>query len=210
VHCVRQICDESGRRNQTGFAVPQLFVDCLLNLLCTLKPSIFSWDTMGQPALNDPIENDQITADFQNGLNRLQQFVGTKIFIGAPNLLFGNQISQEMERRLWWNSTSMCDLNQSYKVPLSIIRIKSKAIKYFQEHMSRTKLYWDRLNQLKCSKCQIVDWTDAFCVEDKDEKRICRASDEKSQLAYFIDEHHYSFLGCRLIRPMLRKIAQEF
>ncbi|KAI1707863.1 hypothetical protein Ddc_14628 [Ditylenchus destructor] len=76
-------------------------------------------------------------------------------------------------------------------------------------HVQRTAAHWDRLRHIRCEKCVIVDWTDSFCDEKDGEKRMCLAVEAESQLAYFIDDNHYSFLGCRRIRSQLRRIAAE-
>ena len=39
------------------------------------------------------------------------------------------------------------------------------------------------------------------------DENICHAFDPDTQLAYFTDKHHYSYLGCRQIRPLLRRLS---
>ncbi|KAI1707859.1 acyltransferase family domain-containing protein [Ditylenchus destructor] len=169
----------------------------IIKLVKDLRPDVlflnFYYDMMGHPPVTEPYKNDPIFASLQAGLDQLQPFVG-KIFLGAPNLAFDNLvIAVEVEKRLWWGEGNRVrELNQPY-----------------QYHVQRTAAHWERLRHIKCEKCVVVDWTDSFCDEKDGEKRMCLAVEAESQLAYFIDDNHYSFLGCRRIRSQLRRIATE-
>ncbi|KAI1704325.1 WD40-like beta propeller repeat domain-containing protein [Ditylenchus destructor] len=157
----------------------------IIKLVKELRPDVlflnFYYDMMGHPPVTEPYETDPIFASLQAGLDQLQPFVG-KIFVGAPNLAFDNLIvAVEVEKRLWWGEGNRVrELNQPY-----------------QYHVQRTAAHWERLRHVKCEKCVIVDWTESFCDGKEGEKKMCSAVEAESQLANFIDDNHYSFLGYR-------------
>jgi len=143
----------------------------------------------------------------QKSIDSLQTSVGHRIFIGAPNLHFTGrsgahrQLGKELAKRLWFNH-SLSSLQSMLNIPL-------------EEHLAKTEPIRRRLAALRCEKCRLMEWSTAFCnsSHNKNEtagaRALCHAFDPTSQLAYFIDEHHYSYLGARRVRKVLAASGRE-
>lgn len=137
------------------------------------------------------LTSDLILSDFQQGLDEISAHTRL-VFFGMPNLYFPGvaMMGEEVARRLWFQYP-LDDLN----VPL-------------QTHLDRTDANRRRAAQLKCRgerKCVFVDWSQAFCDP---REGVCSAYEENSGIAYFIDSHHYSWLGCRRIWPLLEEAGR--
>ncbi|KAI1731367.1 hypothetical protein Ddc_00176 [Ditylenchus destructor] len=143
----------------------------------------FYWGLVNPSLMTSPEEStsDSLVTDLQAGLNRFVPYTKL-IYFNMPHLEFEFMVAPELSKRLWQG------LN------LDVLNIA------ISDHLQRTRANRQRMELLECEKCIFIDWSDAFC-EHAD--GICHAYDEQSQLAFFIDKHHFSFLGCLRIRSLL-------
>jgi hypothetical protein len=171
--------------------VCQAYHVAMLEMIRDVKPDIvfcnFYWDTMGQPPLTYPIEDDSILKDMQAPLDEIAKHTKL-IYFSAPNLNFPNVTSIQLASRLWAN-TSLDSLN----LPLAT-------------QMSVSNVHYVRMANLQCNKCVIVDWTKAYCSQGPE--GVCQAYDPVNKLAYAYDQHHYTWWGeQQMALPFLQQLA---
>lgn len=146
-----------------------------------------------------PLESDEIFTALKTSINSLAKSVKKAFYISTPELHFHYPVPHELAKRLWMNE-SLDSLNMGLMVSLMKVLGLCLNCETLWEHLERARPDYIRLHGVECDKCVLVDWTKAFC----DEEGTCHAYDPSSQLAYFYDAHHYSYLGCQQIRPVLR------
>uniref|UniRef100_A0A914HFS7 Uncharacterized protein n=1 Tax=Globodera rostochiensis TaxID=31243 RepID=A0A914HFS7_GLORO len=148
---------------------------------------IFRWYDDLQPQ-GEPtnLELDPNLNEMQSFMDKLQRFVSGRIFISAPNLQFDTEISHQLAKRIWQNN-SLEGLNKNYS-----------------KHLEENNSSYQRLGRLRCAKCSVFDLAKEFCWDG-----ICHAFEPGSQLAYFSDRNHLSFLGRLKARETFAKIARS-
>uniref|UniRef100_A0A914HMJ7 SGNH domain-containing protein n=1 Tax=Globodera rostochiensis TaxID=31243 RepID=A0A914HMJ7_GLORO len=150
---------------------------------------VFRWyDELLNVQLNENgTKNDEILNAFRHELRHFQKYA-KHIFISAPTLQYKHVVAKELAKRLWQHA-ALGDLHLSR-----------------QEHYTANRFSYERLRLLECPKCELFDLADHFCDQKVDK---CWAFDEQTQLAYFFDNNHLSYLGRQAIRPYLRTIINK-
>ena len=129
-------------------------------LLYIKIPLLFSWDTLSlasSPLEKSPASLSLILEDLQSGLTSLSSHTH-KILFSTPNLFFPHWIVKELVKRL--------------KLGMDLGGINLER----QSHLDRIQLFTDIIETLECSKCEWIDWSEAFC-----DGEMCQAFDPNSK-----------------------------
>jgi len=178
-------------------AVCQAYEAAALQLVKDTKPDIlmiqFYWDSMGQPPITYPVNEDSIYQQIQTPLNEMAKHT-KRIYFGAPYLSnisvdFYPSISILTGQQLW--------LDQ----PLDSLNFR------LPEQLNLASGHYARMEALECEKCVVMDWTKTFCSR---KTGMCPTHDPVTQISYLGPYAiHVNWYGAELALPLLQELSAD-